>query len=79
MQTLNLGGKSDSASASTALPNPKPATLSKVRMLTPSEIESLRQHKHHVQEVARKRLAPDVMRKSKATGVPPARSAVPLA
>ena len=61
MQASNLGGKSDLASASTASPSPKPVISSKVRTLTPSEIESLRQHKRHVQEVARQHLAPDVM------------------
>lgn len=62
MQASNPGGKSDLASASTAALSPKPAILPKVRTLTPSEIESLRQHKRHVQEVARRHLAPDVMR-----------------
>ena len=64
MQASNPGGKNDLTSASTALPNPKPATSPKVRTLTPSEIESLRQHKRHVQAVARSLLAPEVMHKA---------------
>ncbi|MDI9333147.1 MAG: hypothetical protein QM533_02095 [Cytophagales bacterium] len=46
MNNLKNGGQHNSGSGSTASPNQKPATLNAVRMLTPSEIESLRLHKH---------------------------------
>jgi hypothetical protein len=43
--TLKPGGNKNSATASTASPNPKPATSNAPRMLTPSEKEWLRQDK----------------------------------
>lgn len=42
---LSNGGKRNSDTVSTALPNRKPDTSSTPRMLTPSEIASLRQSK----------------------------------
>ncbi len=54
---LKLGGKQTSATDSTPLPSPRPVTLSVQRMLTPSEIESLRRHKQETLEYMQRRLA----------------------
>jgi 3-deoxy-D-manno-octulosonic acid (KDO) 8-phosphate synthase len=58
MANLKLGGSSTSALALNALPNPKRATSRAPRMLTPSEIAPLRQHKQAVANIAKKRFAP---------------------
>jgi hypothetical protein len=56
MDNLKLGGRKDSATASSASVNPKPGTSNAPRMLTQSEIASLRQHKAMVTEVVRRQL-----------------------
>lgn len=56
MAKLNRGGEANSASISRVSPNQKPATLSEPRMLTPSEIESLRQNKRMIAKLVRARL-----------------------
>jgi hypothetical protein len=56
MADSKTGGESVSASASTRSPNPKPATSRVPGMLTPSEIESLRQDKAKTAAIARRLL-----------------------
>ncbi len=54
MNSSNTGGKNASATTSSASPNQKPATSNAPRMLTPSEIESLKKHKAQVQDAVRR-------------------------
>ena len=49
-KTLKPGGKEDSVTASTALLNQKFATLNIHRMLSPSEIDLLRQSEQEIAE-----------------------------
>jgi hypothetical protein len=60
MANSKTGGASDSASASTRSPNLKPATSRAPRMLTPSEIVSLRQDKAKTAAIARRALSTSV-------------------
>ncbi len=57
MANLKTGGKSISGTASTASPSRKRAILNAPRMLTPSELESLRQNKQLVAQTAKRLLA----------------------
>jgi hypothetical protein len=56
MADSKTGSASDSASASKRSPNPKPATSRAPRMLTPSEIVSLRQDKAKTAAIAKRLL-----------------------
>jgi len=58
MAKLNPGGKPNSDPASTASQNRKPAISSAPRMLTPSEIESLRQNKRMIAKQVRPHFLP---------------------
>ena len=53
MDNSKTGGAAILDSASIASPNRKPATSSVPRMLTPSEIESLRRHKGEIGALAK--------------------------
>lgn len=54
MASLNHGGPNASGTTSTTTPNRKPATSNAPRMLTPSEIVSLRKNKAMVHQAVRK-------------------------
>ena len=56
-QILKTGGKESSVTPSTSLLNQKLGTLPAPRMLTPSEIELLRQSKQEIQERLLKKAA----------------------
>jgi hypothetical protein len=57
MANLKTGWKSISGTVSTVSPSRKRATLNAPRMLTPSEVESLRQNKQLVAQTAKRLLA----------------------
>ena len=57
MGNLKTGGVSASASASKPSPRLKPATSATPRMLTPSEIESLRRNKQETAAIVKAFLA----------------------
>ena len=57
MANLKTGGKSISGTVLTVSPSRKHATLNAPRMLTPSEVESLKQNKQLVAQTAKRLLA----------------------